>query len=91
MMKRNGILAAAAMMLIGAAGSMAALPANSMSRVATPHAVAVRREERRLSTAGSGWRGMASKRGPGWSNRHVKRMAAKKRNQARNRSAHRGQ
>lgn len=28
--------------------------------------------------------------GPGWSNRHVKRMAAKRRNQARNKKAHRG-
>lgn len=35
-------------------------------------------------------RGQARRRGPGWSNRHVQRMAAKKRNQARHRAACKG-
>lgn len=67
---------AAAASFAGAAGGVF-VPRES-SRVA--------REERRstVSIGGSG-------RGPGWSHAHVQRMARKRRNVRRNRTAHRGQ
>ena len=69
----------------GLAAAMAATgPAIPQRAVSTPK---TRRESRTKSPPlGQRYR----RRGPGWTHAQVKRMARKKRNQARNRRAHRG-
>lgn len=45
---------------------------------------------RAILGGGDGGAGSRGRRGPGWSNRHVQRLALKKRNQSRHRAACRG-
>lgn len=88
----SSLIAIAGMALAGAAGS--AMPGASVlkERPALPsRAIEVQTAQRRRML-GNGLRPFIGgyQSGPGWGIRQVKRMAAKKRNQARNRAMHRG-
>lgn len=85
-MKYSTRFASLAAAMLMAAGSMAAL----YNPAATVVAPAGTRAERRQRNALGGARPTRRRRGPGWTNKHVQRMASKKRNVSRNRSAHRG-
>lgn len=86
----------ASMFLLAAAAALAAVPASAVEAAATQKALTTAGAARRLQFrrddlwgGGSGWDSGRRFR-HGWSSRHVQRMATKKRNQARNRRAHRG-
>lgn len=89
-MKRHGLIlaAAAAFVGLGAAASPGGLGVGAPSTsIVSPQLAAARRESRtRNLRAGDRF----CKPGPGWTQAQVQRMARKKRNQARNRKAHRG-
>lgn len=86
-MRKSFLLSAA----LAASVSAMAAAVPVMDRAQAPAPV-VRPEARRLRLPDGRpvSRRNARKPGPGWSPRQVQRMAAKRRNQARNRAAHRG-
>jgi hypothetical protein len=81
-------------MLAAAAGLGIATPATGSASSADK--MVVRATAQRQRQAVNPWGGLAFTRGsqrrarPGWSNKHVQRMATKRRNQARHRRAGRG-
>jgi hypothetical protein len=89
-MKSSRFLGLAFAAMVGGMGAVAATPLNVMPRAVIEHRTQRDlKAQRRMIDSGSYW-GKTKRRGPGWSNRHVQRMAAKRRNRANNRRAHRG-
>lgn len=87
-MRKSFLLSAG--LALASVAAMAATP-QLVERAAAPQA-AVRPEVRRqrMPDGAPYSRSKRRKPGPGWSRRQVQRMALKRRNQARNRRAHRG-
>jgi hypothetical protein len=89
-MKSSRFFGLALAAMVGGMGALAATPLNAMPRAIIEHRTQRDlKAQRRMIDSGSYW-GKTKRRGPGWSNRHVQRMAAKRRNRANNRRAHRG-
>lgn len=73
--------------LAAAAAAIPSLP--DVPRAAPPsRGPETRRQQRRITAEGSAWSSVR-RRGPGWTQAHVQRMALKRRNRARNRKAQR--
>src|SRR5688572_2424895 len=102
-MRKNSLgLAAAALAMAAAAGMGSVEPASSVTNAsqtnqsqvqkgATNSTKATKRSTAQISYGGGfGSRGNERRRGPGWTQAHVQRMARKKRNQARHKKACRG-
>lgn len=98
--RRNliGVGAAALVAALGALPGTVAVDVSRMSETtaASPTKGTVKSARHALDlralfgTAGYGMYVSQRRRGPGWTNRHVQRMARKRRNVLRNRRAHRG-
>lgn len=86
MMRTSSRLIAAALM---AAAIPAALVTDEAPRSAPPRSPERKATQRRYGAEPNPVT-HGNRRGPGWSNRHVQRMATKRRNVLRNRKAHRG-
>lgn len=100
---RTRLIAASAALAAAALGSLSAsavvVDGGRVVRVGAssvqPDAAQTPRDQKAVNVAPvyrrtSGSRGWERRAGPGWTNRHVQRMAAKKRNQARHRAATKG-
>lgn len=84
MMFRRTFSLATAILFAGAQVAAMALPA-------TPVAAPAPQAKRKAIVASRSGRSRSQRRaGPGWTNKHVQRMATKRRGVARNRAAHRG-
>lgn len=99
-MRRTSTSLAMAAALLAAAGAMPSVSAQAQVEATAPTSPlqkaqrAVQQAPVRSAERFSGWgsfgsRGSQRRRGPGWTQAHVGRLAKKKRNQARNRRAHR--
>lgn len=88
-MKRSGLIlaAAAAFLGLGAAAS-SGLGVGAPSLPIVGGMTQRERRDSRTKQATSSW--VYRKGGPGWTHAQVQRMARKRKNQARNRKAHRG-